>query len=127
MKPTAIPRLSKLRTAIVSHQARICVESVQAHNLLASYFGHDASSDRLPDALLRWMRASVDRLRQPSTARLQLLHLYITRPGRRLLIRMLLHPAGYMLLLKEQEERAELSRLMALGLTTRQAQILAHR
>jgi len=79
---------------VVSHHARIYLESPQARKLLVSYFGCDASNDRLPDSVLRWIHASADRLRQPSTVELELSPFYVTRGGRRLVIRMLLHPAG---------------------------------
>jgi DNA-binding CsgD family transcriptional regulator len=110
---------------VVSRQERICLQSPAADSLLWVYFGRNAGAG-LPDPVLGWMRASARRLREPSKQSAQPAPFSVARNGRRLVIRLLAHPAGYMLLFEEQDEETDWTRLLRLGLTPRQAQILAY-
>jgi DNA-binding NarL/FixJ family response regulator len=49
----------------------------------------------------------------------------MTRAGRRLVVRMLLHTCGYLLLLREENEQMEWKQLMALALSQREAEVLS--
>jgi DNA-binding CsgD family transcriptional regulator len=110
---------------VVSPQERILLESPQARSLLVYYFGRDGGGDRLPDSLLRWMRAWANRQREPSAAPPQSAPLSAARGGRHLLIRMLLHPSGYMLLLDEDDDTPRAARLRSFGLSAREAEVLS--
>jgi DNA-binding CsgD family transcriptional regulator len=110
---------------VVSRQERICLESPTAGSLLWLYFGRTAGQ-ALPDPVLGWMRAYARRPRETSKHSPQPASFSVARNGRRLIIRMLEHPAGYMLLFEEQDQETDWTRLMRLGLTPRQAQILAY-
>ncbi len=115
-----------LNVLIISAQGRIRFESPTARHLLVFYFGRDSYGDRLPDAVLRWMCSSSARLSEPSPTAGESNPLYMVRSGRRLSIRMLPHPAGYMLVLEEEYEGANLTRLTDLGLTRREAEVLSY-
>ena len=110
---------------VVSHQEKVLLESPQARSLLVYYFGRDGGGDRRPDSLLRWMRAWANRQREPSAAPAQSTPFSVTRGGRRLVIRMLLHPSGYMLLLEEDDGTPPAARLRSLGLSGREAEVLS--
>jgi DNA-binding CsgD family transcriptional regulator len=111
---------------VVDHRERICLESSQARELLAFYFGREGLGYRLPDSVLRWMRVSAQRLRRPSTVPPQVPPYRIARGARQLEVRLMLHPNGCMLLLEENFEGVNISKLQALGLTKRQAEILSY-
>ena len=104
----------------------VVLESPQARKLLVHYFGRDGGGDRLPESLLRWMGACANRQRQSSSAPPQSTPFAVARDGRRLLIRMLLHPSGRStLLLEEDDDTPRAARLRLLGLSERKAEVLS--
>lgn len=97
--------------------------SVGARQKLREYLGHAAGS-RLPEALERWVRhqrgllARQDDMPPPGRP------LVLERDGRRLIVRLLPHGEEALLLLEEEAPPAPAA-LEALGLTRREAQVLA--
>jgi DNA-binding CsgD family transcriptional regulator len=110
---------------IVDHQGRLLMETPEARRSLTFHFGANWAGDSLPTPLARWMKQSVGHFQQlvhpnpvePTPFR-------VATAGRELVTRMILHPSGCLLLLREEDERSEWQPLTRLGLSRREAQVL---
>jgi DNA-binding CsgD family transcriptional regulator len=105
-------------------EGRLAVASARARAWLAAYFGADArTASRLPEAVERWVRAQGAPSRgEPARACAPLV---AERPGHRLEIRLVRQDDARYLMLDERATQAEPGRLVPLGLTRREAEVLA--
>ena len=119
-------RNSGWSTLTVSRQGRILRDTPEARRMLSFHFGSSsAPNNRLPDDLCRWIIASREVFESLyCTAAAEPAPLSIATSGTLLVIRMLLHPSGCLLLMREEDENSEWKPLMKLGLTEREAQVL---
>jgi DNA-binding CsgD family transcriptional regulator len=118
-------RNSGWTTLTVSRQGRILRETPEARRMLSFHFGSSVLNSHLPDDLRRWIGASCEVFENLScTAPAESSPLSIATRGTLLVIRLLLHPSGCLLLLREEDETSEWKPLMQLGLTEREAQVL---
>ena len=110
----------------LTRDGRIRLQTPRAQHLVTAYFGGSPRrADRLPETLRRWIaheRArfehedGVPRPRQP---------LEVERAGKRLVVRLLADPPHNLLLLAEQQTAPSPAPLEALGLSRREAEVLA--
>jgi len=118
-------RNSGWSTLTVSRQGRILRDTPEARRMLSFHFASSAPNNHLPDDLCRWITASRDVSESLyCTAAAEPAPLSIATSGTLLVIRMLLHPSGCLLLMREEDENSEWKPLMELGLTEREAQVL---
>jgi DNA-binding CsgD family transcriptional regulator len=118
-------RNSGWNALIVDRQGRLLMETPEARRLLRFHFGANWAGDSLPAPLARWMKLAVGQYQQlshpgpdePTPFR-------AATAGRSLVTRMILHPSGCLLLLREEDERSEWQPLTRLGLSRREAQVL---
>lgn len=118
-------RNSGWSTLIVSRHGRTLRETPEARRLLSFHFGNSALGSHLPDDLCRWITASCEISESLySAAPHEPAPLTLATHGRLLVIRLLLHPSGCLLLLREADANSDWKPLMKLGLTQREAQVL---
>jgi DNA-binding CsgD family transcriptional regulator len=108
---------------IVDREGRIRRAAHRAHHWLAQYFGPGFRPDFLPEPLLQWVRGTMDarahvRLPTPQP-------LVVERKTRRLTVRLLSQPPDRLVLLDETATRVEPAVLARLGLSPREAEVLA--
>jgi DNA-binding CsgD family transcriptional regulator len=110
---------------IIDRDGRIRRATAGVERWLTRYFGPDAREDRLPARLWEWvrwhetMRGRTDALpplRRP---------LVVEREGRRLTVHLVSQPPESVLLLDEMVTRVEPAVLTRLGLSSREAEVLA--
>lgn len=113
--------------AIVALQPdrRMRLSSAFARKLMKDYFGASAAGDRLPEAVELWVRRHEAGLRQQVELPVPRRPLVIDRSGKRLTIRLVSEAGQSILMFEEQRASLELSSLVSLGLTGREAQVLA--
>ena len=118
-------RTSGWNAAIVSPRGRVLLETPEVRRMLSFHYGARVAGGDLPDSLWRWMRSARDRLEKLSSTGPQEPRAFSHATGGvMLVIRMLLHPSGYLLLLREEDEKSEWKPLMRLGISQREAQVL---
>lgn len=104
---------------------RVAYANRRAHEQLSAYFGAGSvPRRRLPDALAEWLGAH-RRPRMRDGLPLPRRPLVVERDGSQLEIRSLSDADGYVLVLRERLTRIAPHRLEPLGLTRRQAEVLA--
>jgi DNA-binding CsgD family transcriptional regulator len=110
---------------IVDREGRIRRATAGAERWITTYFGPTSRLDHLPASLREWVqlqektRGRTDALpvaRQPLT---------IDREGRRLTVRLVSQPPDSILLVDETATRVEPAGLVRLGLSSREAEVLA--
>jgi hypothetical protein len=104
---------------------RVRFATARARCWLAEYFGSRGRSDGLPESLARWIRHHQRALRDPATLPPVRAPLVVERAGRRLEVVLLADGAGPVLLLRERRTTVDPAGLERLGLTGREAQVLA--
>jgi DNA-binding CsgD family transcriptional regulator len=110
----------------VDARGRITDATPLALEWLAEYVGCDAAAGRLPDAVERWRRAQLARLAaRADDVPAALDPLRAERPGTRLEIRILPGESGSRLLLSRTRTGLDPAVLKRLGLTDREAEVLA--
>lgn len=92
---------------------------------LAEYFPGQSGRGGLPDLVVAWLRAQQERLTGSGDAPAAIEPLEIARDGRSLVIRLVLDPTGAILLLEERNGAIAPAALEPLGLTRREAEVLA--
>ena len=100
------------------------VATTKARRLLADYFG-SVAGDRLADPLKRWVRSRAALVGSAKQIARPCGQLIIERGGRTLLVRLILEAEHKTLLLEERSVAASGESLEVLGLTRREAQVLA--
>jgi DNA-binding CsgD family transcriptional regulator len=93
--------------------------------LIGRYFGKITQS-LLPGKLLDWTLGEIAALRQPSDLPRPRVARVIERPGRRLIIRILLETDYNLIVAEEQITDIDIDSLKALGLTQRQSEVLSY-
>lgn len=109
---------------VVARDGGVATMSAPAHRWCAQYFGR-RTGDGLPDALRRWVRrhdADLARRERPMTT---LEPLRVIQDGRELTVRIVLDGEQRLLLLSERDRTARPERLESLGLSRREAEVLA--
>lgn len=96
-----------------------------SQELLATYFGGLVANQRLPDVLERWIRQEETRLRQADDAPPPVTPLIVEREDRSLIARLLIGPTQRLVLFEERSSRVPSVPLERLGLTRREAEVLA--
>lgn len=96
----------------------------RARRWISEYFGSRArAAQTLPEAIRRWLMAAAaspaDALPRPPTP------LVVERPGQRLVVRLVAAGSDRMLVLEERHASLSPRRLESLGLTRREAEVLA--
>jgi DNA-binding CsgD family transcriptional regulator len=110
---------------IIGREGRVRRTTQRATGWLSHYFGAAPQPSSLPTRLAEWVqwhdamggrRSAVPPVRRP---------LVVEREGRRLTVRLISHPPDGILLLEESATRLEPTALVRLGLSTREAEVLA--
>ncbi len=111
---------------VLGRDGRVQRMTPRAQEMLARYFDIPVQpADRLPEVLERWVRhheANVNRIDEVYPPRKPFL---VEREGRRVQARLLTDPDQSLLLLKEQVTTPDPASLEPLGLTRREAEVLA--
>ena len=111
---------------LLNHDGRPENLSARAREILERYFGRVPGSDTLlPEKLKRWVRNQMTLLREDSDLSRAREPFVTACNDRRFVARLLSGPAQQLLLLKEERTTVEPGALEPLGLTRRQAQVLA--
>lgn len=98
----------------------------QARRLIAEYFGAARRwPDALPDELARWLCLTTSALDSDASVAVPQAPLIVERPGKRLVVRLLADESRRLMLLHEQHASLPRAALEALGLTRREAEVLA--
>jgi DNA-binding NarL/FixJ family response regulator len=117
----AVDRLDR-GVVILTRNQRIQIATARARQWLVEYFGSPSVTDRLPDVLRSWLR---QRTSLPDTHGVRPWEvLVVHREGKRLGVR-LLSDAHQTFLLFEERKRVEPTFLERLGITRREAEVLA--
>ncbi len=107
---------------VLTRQGRIRMANARAVRMLPAYCGGDAPRwDRLPEELERWVRHQVAATRFP---RSPCAPLVLERGARNLVVRLAGGPDERLLLLEEQTSVLSPHRLLAFGLTRREAEVM---
>jgi DNA-binding CsgD family transcriptional regulator len=110
---------------IMGREGRVRRATQKAERWLTQYFGAAPRANHLPARLAEWVqwhdtmsgrRSAAPPVRRP---------LVVEREGRRLTVRLISHPPDGILLLEETATRLEPAVLVRLGLSTREAEVLA--
>jgi DNA-binding CsgD family transcriptional regulator len=109
---------------LVAPDGRVTAMSDRARGWCARYFGR-AGAERLPDALRRWMQRHDDELARRDDAIAPPAPLQIVQESRELTVRLVRDGGQRLLLLSEQDCTPRPERLEALGLSRREAEVLA--
>ena len=97
-----------------------------ARQWLTSYFGHRGMrAKRLPEALQRWVKFHVTTVGRPSDVSATGKPLVVEGPENRLVVRLIPAEGGSLLLLQQQHTVPRPASLEALGLSRREAEVLA--
>lgn len=111
---------------LLTAQARVEHLNARARHLMAEYFGRSVGpGSRLPEALERWLRHQEALLRTTDDAPPPREPLVVEREGRQLVGRLLAGRSHHLLLLSEQGTSFDATCLEPLGLTRREAEVLA--
>jgi DNA-binding CsgD family transcriptional regulator len=111
--------------AIVSATGRIHQATPAARSMLEKYYRSGGGSDQLPEEVTRWLRGQVALLGDGDPTR-PCLPLIEEGRGHWLTIRLLVRPGeSHCLVLQEHSIEQRIAAYMRLGLTARQAQVLA--
>ncbi len=115
------------RAVIVTGQGRVRVMTTRARQWLAEYFGVPSrGGDRLPEGLQQWVRHQEAHLAgNPDDVASPLKPLIVDRGGKRLVVRLASDPPRSLLLFEEQQTTSEPAALKSLGLSRREAEVLA--
>ncbi len=119
--------LERLDRAVVvcSCSGRVRLATVRAVRLLGEYFAwRGGVGSRLPEGLCLWARHQAARVDSPTAMTPRFPH-SVTRGGKRLELRLVIEPGHFLLLLDEHVDLIELAPLLRLGLTRREAEVLA--
>ncbi len=110
----------------LTRDGRIRLQTARAQHLVAEYFGGSRRrANRLPETLRRWVRqqeALLDGKDDVPAARQPLI---VERDGRRLVVRLVTEAAQDLLILEEQQTVLAPASLESLGLSRREAEVLA--
>ncbi|MBI4607862.1 MAG: hypothetical protein HY726_02495 [Candidatus Rokubacteria bacterium] len=104
---------------------RVRLTTARTREWLTSWFGASRGGTRLPEALARWVRAEQARLEQSDDVPAPLAPLVVENNRRRLLVRLQPGIGRSTLLLEEQVTAPEPVALERLGLSRREAEVLA--
>jgi DNA-binding CsgD family transcriptional regulator len=110
---------------IVDREGRIRRATERAEGWITRYFGPAPRADHLPSTLHEWVRSQ-----EKARGRADAIHgvqqpLSIERDQRRLTVRLVSQPPDVILLLSETATHVEPAALMRLGLSSREAEVLA--
>lgn len=108
---------------VLADDGRVTAMSERAHRWCADYFGRTGGG--LPDALRRWVRDHDHRLARRDEPAPAAEPLRVARDGRELTVRIVRDGAQRLLLLSEHERIPRPERLATLGLSRREAEVLA--
>lgn len=108
----------------LDRRGHIVQTSGRALGLLAEYF-FDSRSDRLPETLQRWIRVQEALLEPGDDVPAPRQPLVVEVEGKRLVVRLAPHPTHRLLLLEEQRTAHDAGSLEPLGLSPREAEVLA--
>ena len=119
--------LDRCGVILLDDRGRVQLMTVQAAAWLQFYFPGTRNSSQLPELLQSWFRYQIDRSRSIDSLSSPQLPLHFQQENRQLTIRLTIDIPGkkYMLLLAEEELLSILAALELLGLTQREAEILA--
>lgn len=111
---------------LLTREGRVQAMTAAARRWLDAYFGWSAPGGRsVPEAIQRWMRHREEQARSETALAAPSAPLVMERDGRRLILRLVPDSNGAILLLEERRQGAELAPLQSLGLTPREAEVLA--
>jgi DNA-binding CsgD family transcriptional regulator len=119
--------LDRLEGAVVfvDWDRNVKFETARASRLLGDYFGARDGA-RLFEPIDLWLARSDSELRNATDLPAARRPLVIERPGRRLIIRLFSEPNEHLLVLEEQRTSIDPACVAPLGLTKRQAEVLAY-
>lgn len=136
LDPSVLSDVSTFRDAsplgIVTHavvtlypHARLKVVTPQAQLMLEEFFGENSTANHhLPEALAGWVRAESEKFRTDRSV-LSASPLMVRKDGTCLRARLFVSPTESLVLLQRDQGPCETARLQALGLTPREAEVLA--
>jgi DNA-binding CsgD family transcriptional regulator len=110
---------------IVDREGRIRRATVAAERWITDYFGAASGPDRLPERLREWIQFQEKARGRTDTPPPVRQPLSVDREGRRLTVRLVSQPPDSMLLVDETATRVEPTHLTRLGLSSREAEVLA--
>ena len=115
------------RAVIVTGQGRVRVMTTRARQWLAEYFGVPSrGGDRLPERLQQWVRHQEAHLPgNPDEVGSPPKPLIVDRGEKRLVVRLASDPPRSLLLFEEQQTTYDPAALKSLGLSRREAEVLA--
>ena len=114
-----------LGVLILSANRKISFATPLAVGWLLEYFGSAALHDRLPDALDLWVHQNCEALRGTWGRPTERRPLVLERTDTRLIVRLVDLDGELLLIMEEQRTRIAATSLRQLGLTPRQAEVLA--
>jgi DNA-binding CsgD family transcriptional regulator len=115
---------SSVGLIVIGADSEVKLATRAAIRLLDDYFASVAIDHGLPEVLAQWVRMRRDEIRAESIPGVQP-PLVIDRHDRRLVIRMCWEPCRTVLVLEERTSRIDPSALRSLGLSPREAEVLA--
>jgi DNA-binding CsgD family transcriptional regulator len=111
---------------VVTRDGRIRQETARARQWLGEYFrGRARRMDHLPEAVWRWVRHQEAMLASQDDVPPAREPLVLEREGKRLVVRLLSGPTQSLLLFEEKQTALEPAAFERLGLTRREAEVLA--
>jgi DNA-binding CsgD family transcriptional regulator len=110
---------------IIDREGRIRHATERAEKWVSHYFGPASGRDRMPEGLQEWVQRQERARGRTDTASGDWQPLSVELEGRRLTVRLVSQPPDRILLLDETATRMEPAVLTRLGLSSREAEVLA--
>lgn len=109
--------------ALLSTSGQVIEYPTETRRLLRRYYPSESTISDMPDTVHQWILSAIRQFHQHD-GNLSGNKLAVEGEGTELVMSLLMHPAGFLLLLEETRPTNPIKALMAMGLTMREAEVL---